>query len=97
MSEYNNFKYVPSEDIINEIKQAIKCFKCKGNLTDYGSTRYNICIKMCKEAGVEDPTTNDAVRMLNTFNIYAMEELENYLKEKYHGISSEQGSKSSCS
>ena len=76
----------PSDEVLEEITQATRCYLCKGDLTKYGTDRYEICTKICKEAGIENPTKDDLVGALPAFNYHAQKIIENHLDEKYcHG------------
>lgn len=75
--------FKPSDEILKEIEQAAKCYICKGDLTAYGIARYEICTKICKEAGIENPTQNDLVGALPAFNYHAQKIIDAHLSEKY--------------
>ena len=75
--------FKPSDEVLEEIRQAATCYMCKGDLIKYGTDRYEICTKICKEAGIETPTKDDLVRALPAFNYHAQKVIESYLNKKY--------------
>ena len=78
--------FKPSDEVLKEIEQAAKCYICKGDLTAYGTARYEICTKICKEAGIENPTQNDLVGALPAFNYHAQKIIDAHLSEKYADV-----------
>ena len=78
-----NAHFKPSDELLKEIEQAVKCYLCKGNLTKYGDDRYTVCIKICKEAGIENPNQNDIIGVLPAFNYHAQKVIDAHLSEKY--------------
>lgn len=78
--------FKPSDEVLKEIEQAAKCYICKGDLTAYGTARYEICTKICKEAGIEKPTQNDLVGALPAFNYHAQKIIDSHLSEKYADV-----------
>ena len=75
--------FKPSDEVLKEIEQATKCYLCRGDLNTYGSARYNICTKICKEAGIDNPTKDDLVGAIPAFNYHAQKIIDKYLEEKY--------------
>lgn len=76
--------FKPSEDILKEIEQIVTCYICERDLNKYESDRYEICNKICKEAGIENPTHDDLVGAIPAFNYHAQKIIDKYLEEKYH-------------
>ena len=75
--------FKPSDEVLKEIEQAVKCYLCKGNLTKYGTDRYTICSKICKEAGIKNPTQLDLVGALPVFNYHAQKIIDANKSKKY--------------
>ena len=75
--------FKPSDEVLEEIKQATKCYICRGDIAAHGSARYEICTKICKEAGIENPNKFDLVGALPAFNYHAQKVIDAYLNEKY--------------
>ena len=53
--------FKPSDGVLKEIEQSVKCYLCKRDLNKYGADRYEICTKICKEAGIENIAVHGAV------------------------------------
>ena len=76
--------FKPSDEILEDIKRATTCYLCKGDLNKYGTDRYKICAKICKEAGIENPTKDDLVGAIPAFNYHAQKVIDKHLEGKYH-------------
>lgn len=89
--------YKPSEEVLNDIKHAVKCFTCNGDVNRFSNAKSDICEKICHELGINNPTEMDKFWALSLINKNLTEALESYFEEKYHGNSSEQRSEPCCS
>ena len=76
--------FKPSDDVLEKIRQATTCYLCKRDLTKYGSDRKEICMEICKQAGIENPTIEDLVGAIPAFNYHAQKVIDEHLDRKYH-------------
>lgn len=82
-----NAHYKPSEEIIQKIDKLVKkyLYDCEIGPAEWGIGRYDICMEIAKEAGIENPTKNDAIDFLPAFTYHADKIMDKYLSMKYEG------------